>query len=181
MPFSDGAFNEWIGDFIEQMQPKTVLDIGPGAGKYGLIVRARAPKASLMAREIDESYIQRYKLHEIYDYVTIGDATKLIHDPSFRSDLVILGDCIEHMRKSDGVDLLNFLVYRTAYIIVVTPWGLVQDAWEGHVAEAHISTWSEHDFVGWNTYHQFRDRIHLFVIEGYQPHVPPSILVSSAR
>jgi hypothetical protein len=180
MSHSDSVFDQWVGDFIALTQPRTVLDIGPGAGKYGRIVRERAPTAALAAREIDDSYVRKFALGEIYDYVLVGDAIKVINDPSFRSDMVIMGDVIEHMRKSIATDLLNFLVYRTSYIVILTPDKMPQDDWEGHAAEAHISTWSEHDFAGWKTHHQFKDRIHLFVVEGYQPHVPPPVLVSAA-
>jgi hypothetical protein len=41
-------------------------------------------------------------------------------------DAVILGDCIEHMRKSVGLDLLNFLVYRSSIIVVKFPVQMIQ-------------------------------------------------------
>src|SRR5205823_14385763 len=62
-------------------------------------------------------------------------------------DLVVIGDCIEHLRKSDGIDLLNFLVYRTKYLWVIYPERMVQGRWEGHKSEAHISAWSDADFA----------------------------------
>jgi len=47
-------------------------------------------------------------------------------------DAVILGDCIEHMRKSVGLDLLNFLVYRSRIIVVKFPVQMIQDPYQGH-------------------------------------------------
>jgi hypothetical protein len=169
MPYSYTTFDSWMGTFVELLAPKKVLDIGPGAGKHGKIVRQQAPNAMLLAQEIDASYVERFKLKDIYNHVSIGPAIGLIHKPDFRADLVILGDCIEHMRKSEAIDLLNFLVYRTSYIAIVTPEAFQQDDWEGHAAEAHISTWSPNDFYGWKTHHQFHDGMHLFVIQGFQP------------
>lgn len=81
---------------------------------------------------------------------------------------MIIGDCIEHMRKSEGLDLLNFLIYRSKHIVVVYPDRFQQDDWEGHAAEAHISTWSKADFEGWSTFHNLTDGMHLFLIRGYQ-------------
>jgi hypothetical protein len=73
------------------------------------------------------------------------------------------------MRKSEGTDLLNFPIYRTGYIAVVNPEAYLQDDWEGHAAEAHISTWGPHDFNNWNTLHHSWGGMHLFLVKGYQP------------
>jgi hypothetical protein len=73
------------------------------------------------------------------------------------------------MRKSAGIDLLNFLIYRAGYICVIYPDRYVQDDWEGHAAEAHISTWSLADFNDWNVLHHFWSGMHMFLLKGYQP------------
>jgi hypothetical protein len=134
------------------MRPTSVLDIGPGAGKYGLIVKALRENGveieSLAAVEIDESYIEQFKLNDIYDVVQLGDAAMLPDvGPDAQWDLVILGDVLEHFRKSRGTDLIEYLYYRTKYIILVVPIDYIQGAWEGHHAEAHISTWYPADFA----------------------------------
>jgi SAM-dependent methyltransferase len=174
MPFSSGAFDYWAGTLFDLLQPKTLLDIGPGAGKYGRIARERALRGSFVCRttaiEIDESYVGTYKLHDLYDEVIVGDATeRLLKTPRCRFDLAIVGDCIEHMRKSDGIDLLNFLIYRVGYICIIYPERFLQDDWGDHAAEAHISTWSEDDFRGWDVLHHFWSGMHMFLIDGYQP------------
>ena len=87
---------------------------------------------------IDSSYVKEFNLSDLYAEVIIDDAINLIKDPRIRYDLVIIGDCIEHMRKSDGLDLLNFLIYRSGYICVVYSAEYGQDDCEGHAAEAHI-------------------------------------------
>jgi hypothetical protein len=81
----------------------------------------------------------------------------------------MIGDCIEHMRKSCGVDLLNFLIYRAGYICVIYPDRFVQDDVDGHAAEAHISTWSQADFAAWDVIHHSWNGMHMFLIKGYQP------------
>jgi hypothetical protein len=80
---------------------------------------------------------------------------------------VIIGDCIEHMRKSAGVDLLNFLVYRTKLITVKFPLQMRQDSWEGHKSEAHLSVWSEHDFRGMDVLFTQRNYMCLALVRGY--------------
>jgi hypothetical protein len=153
MPYSAVVFDQHIAALILRMRPASVLDIGPGAGKYGRIVKMLRddhglPVESLAAVEIDPSYIEEFGLREIYDVVQEGDAA-LLPDvgPDATWDLVILGDVLEHLRKSRGVDLIDYLYYRTKYIVLVVPIDYIQGAWEGHHAEAHISTWYPADFV----------------------------------
>lgn len=169
MPFSSSAFDYYIGTLIDLLQPANVLDIGPGAGKYGKLIKQKDFQSSVTAVEIDSSYVEQFELADIYDEIIIDDAVNLINRPEVRFDLVIIGDCIEHMRKSAGVDLLNFLMYRSGYICIVYPERYIQDAWEGHAAEAHISTWSMADFKAWETVHRSWEGMHLFLIKGYQP------------
>jgi 2-polyprenyl-3-methyl-5-hydroxy-6-metoxy-1,4-benzoquinol methylase len=173
VPFSSNAFDHYIGTLVGLLRPAMVCDIGPGAGKYGKLIKKRAAEdgfsSHVTAIEIDESYVEQYGLEAIYDTITISDASNLLTTPRVRFDLVMIGDCIEHMRKSAGLDLLNFLVYRSGHICVVYPESFVQDDWDGHMAEAHISTWSPEDFKGWKTLHHSWSAMHLFLIKGYQP------------
>lgn len=151
MPVSAPVFDTHVAQLIQRMRPDSVLDIGPGAGKYGMILKrmreSGQPIGSIAAVEIDESYIDRFQLREIYDSVTAGDAS-LLPDvgPDAEWDLVILGDVLEHMRKSRGTDLIEYLYYRTKYIVLVIPIDYIQGAVDGHAAEAHISTWYAADF-----------------------------------
>jgi phospholipid N-methyltransferase len=173
MPYSSDAFDHYIDTLIGLLRPATVCDIGPGAGKYSRIIRNRANldqfSVELTGVEIDESYVREFNLHEKYDKIIVGNAIKIIDSPRNRYDFVIIGDCIEHMKKSEGLDLLNFLIYRAGYICVVYPDQFIQDDLDGHAAEAHISTWSEADFTGWKTLHHAWSGMHLFLIKGYQP------------
>jgi hypothetical protein len=172
MPFSYDYFNNYLSELVRLLRPARVLDIGPGAGKYGKIVRERANAEGfathISALEIDGEYITKFELPKIYDTIGHGDAYLLIKDPKVRYDLVIMGDVIEHMPKSRGIDLLNFLVYRTGYICVIYPHEFCQDDWEGHLAEVHISAWGPADFFG-GTLHREWGNIRLALIKGYLP------------
>ena len=173
MPYSSSAFDYYVGTLVSLLQPRNVCDIGPGAGKYGKIVRNIAVreqfKTHITGIEIDSSYIEQFGLRQIYDEVIVDDALRMLQTPQVRFDLVFIGDCIEHLKKSDGLDLLNFLVYRTGYICVIYPDAYVQDDWQGHAAEAHLSTWSPADFSAWDTLHHSWSGVHLFLVKGYQP------------
>jgi hypothetical protein len=148
MPYSSAALDQVSETLIRNLPLGRCLDIGPGAGKYGKLVRSIHPSAHTMAIEIDAEYIDRFELRAVYDEVLCGPASLLFDgDLDIAYDLVIIGDCLEHMRKSEGVDLLNFLAYRSKYIFVVYPVRWIQGSWGGHRSEAHISVWSESDFA----------------------------------
>jgi len=128
----------------------TVLDIGPGYGKYGRMVRELQPNAYTIGMEIDSEYVDRFGLRDIYNTVRIDPAVRLLDNTNFTWDLVILGDVLEHMRKSEGMDVLHYLVYRAKYIWIQWPMRYIQGEERPNDAEAHVSVWTETDIRGLN-------------------------------
>jgi len=168
MPYSLSLFDDIAASLIKGIKVDFCLDIGAGAGKYGKLVRQYHPKSHLIAVEIESEYIEQFGLASIYDEVKCVSADSLI-DPSseLAFDLVVFGDCLEHMRKSLGVDLINFFMYRTKYMLAIFPEGLIQGCWQGHLSEAHISVWSNSDFTPFDHVFIQRIRTDLVVINGY--------------
>ena len=148
--------SHWLPDrttkkLLSNIKINSFLDIGAGAGKYGKMVSKYHPGAKKIGLEIDNKYIEEFKLDEIYSEISNFPEIDLIEkhlDTSY--DLVIIGDCIEHMKKSDGIDLLNFLVYRSKYILIHYPNEYIQGSVDNHIHEAHISIWHESDFQGFS-------------------------------
>jgi len=168
MPYSDVLFDDISSKFIQNIQIVECLDIGSGAGKYGKVVRQFHPNARIVGIEIEPDYISKFDLNSIYDYMRCIAAEKIIEeDIDKQYDLVIIGDCIEHMRKSVGIDLLNFLVYRSKYILVLYPEKYLQGSWEGYRSEAHISFWKENDFSGMDFISLHREYMVAVFINGY--------------
>jgi hypothetical protein len=169
MPFSLPQFDGQIRKLLNNKQFKNYLDIGAGEGKYGKMVREVNPRAKITAVEVDKSYIKEFKLKNLYDEVLNIDINEFIdNNPSFKCDVVVIGDCIEHLRKSAGLDLINYLVYRTKMIVIKFPVELIQYAWQGHDSEAHRSIWEKHDFEGFNFKYYRKDMMRLVVIKGYR-------------
>jgi hypothetical protein len=168
MPGSYGIFDDVVTEMIRTINPKKMLDIGTGAGKYGIISSHVAPDCYKIGVEVEESYIETYKLNEIYDEMRIVDARSLMEQHDDYYDLVIIGDCIEHLPKSQGLDLLNFLTYRSQYIIVLAPEFCIQGSVNGVGSESHVSVWSEADFA-WHDAWAFENSmtICLFLLRGY--------------
>lgn len=84
-------------------------------------------------------------------------------DAAQQFDLVILGDSLSRMPKSAGLDLLNALVYRSAYIVMTLP------EFERH-DPSRISVWSERD-LGWHDLWAWDNcrACSLLVLRGYRP------------
>jgi|SRR5579859_184832 len=172
MPYSKPVFDELAAQIIGAIAPRTCLDLGAGAGKYGKLVRRECPACRLLAVESHRGNIARFGLSQIYDAVECADVMSLFDTAlDAEYDLVVAGDLIEHLRKSDGIDLLNFLVYRAAFILLVYPSRFIQGVVAGNRREAHISAWSALDFA-WceRTNVIAKSKQELVVLRGFLPH-----------
>lgn len=152
MPYSSSVFDRKIERLLRKLAPKRLLDVGAGAGKYGKLAKRAVPRAHLTAVEVEIDYVRRFRLRSVYDVVWTMSAVDLIRPEHFERqfDVVTIGDTLEHFRKSDGIDLLNYLVYRCKWLVVQFPVAYLQDAVDGYASEAHISIWGETDFAGFD-------------------------------
>src|ERR1043166_2954457 len=91
-----------IVKLLQELQPKTILDIGPGRGKYGLAAKEYLEPDKVDALEIFEPYITP-TLKSIYDTVHIGNALTFTY-PKYDCYLII--DVLEHWNKEDAHKLL---------------------------------------------------------------------------
>jgi hypothetical protein len=60
-------------------------------------------------------------------------------------DIVVAGDVIEHMTKSDGMNLIEYLQYRFKHIFVVIPVDWVTLSYLDREHESHIAIWRAKD------------------------------------
>lgn len=148
----------WCVQAIMKIQPRRVLDVGVGFGRWGMVVREFAevwfdrvlPEDWTIEIEGIEAFaknIAPYHAH-FYNRIHIGDAKDLVPQLPGRWNLVILGDVLEHFYKSDGERLLATLLERSDYVLVNLPLG---DSWEQHEKydnpyEEHKATWELEDF-----------------------------------
>ena len=171
MPGSFPVFDAVVQALITLVAPSRALDVGTGAGKYGHLLAAHAPACQRVGIEVEPSYVLRYGLDRLYDTLHVEDVSRWWRrTPGETFDLVLVGDCIEHMPKSEGLDLLNALVYRCAWLVLLAPEFIVQSVVDGVSSEAHVSVWSErdlhwHDLWAWDNCRA----ITFAVLRGYQP------------
>lgn len=135
-----------MASVLRAAKPRTVLDVGCGAGKYGRIVRTALDVTSLIGYEPEKSYVARFGLRKLYDEVRTKPIQDAMKAPSEHFDMCIFGDSLEHLPKSAGNDVVHFFLYRTSFVVVVAPLEYLQENGEGEQFEAHLSSWNPLEF-----------------------------------
>ena len=147
---------------LRQFQPKSILDVGIGFGKWGHLFReytdineaekdpARYRRKNWRVRidgiEGHAAYVT--PMHRfLYNDIHIGNACALIKQLP-RYDLIFMGDIIEHLEKAAGLQLLRDAVVKAGKgVIVSTPkYETGQSELCGNELERHRSLWSARDF-----------------------------------
>lgn len=124
--------------------PFSVLDVGPGRGKYGYLIREYVdPNAHVVAIEAHEPYIAEFGLEAIYAEVIAGDVLEAEDDWLNSFDAVLMVDVIEHMEKGPALELLERI---TTSMTIATPRDFFENPEHLPATEAHRSHWSAADF-----------------------------------
>jgi hypothetical protein len=143
MPTSNLALWPAILDLVWQVHPERVLDVGPGHGKAGVLLREYCGTEIVDAVEAWEPYVTP-RLRAIYDSVWTGDVMDFPPASLDGYDLVLLVDVIEHLSREDGFELLHRIPER---VVVCTPAEFFQNPeHEDCPPEKHRSLWSLTDF-----------------------------------
>lgn len=137
--------------------PKTVLDIGVGFGKYGMLLREHLDIRKLRYAKSDwtttidgveiwPEYIT--PIHRfIYDDLILGDIRELVYelDPY---DLVVMSDVLEHLDKNEGRTLLLILRAKGCKAIVCSYPKLIGSHWRlwDNPHEEHRTIWTAEEF-----------------------------------
>jgi hypothetical protein len=154
------SFYQAIPTVIQQIllhNPSSILDVGVGFGKYGVLIREnlevpyeRYYKEQWLIR-LDgvEAFVQyRNPIHDyVYNQVFYGDILQ-IHRQLDKYDCVLLIDVLEHFSKEEGHQVLKILLDHTnKALIVSTPlYPAHQKEYLGNTFEEHKSRWEKEDF-----------------------------------
>jgi trans-aconitate methyltransferase len=148
MPTSIDIYNPDFVDLLQKVNPTNLLDVGPGWGRMGHLTKSSLPNCICDAVEVDSSYIEQYNLRQIYSEVYNDDIKNFcLKNSQMRYDIVLFNDILEHLFRSEALDVLDFILYRAKYIIVQWPNDYLQDTWEGHESEVHKSNFTLRDFL----------------------------------
>lgn len=166
-------FDHAVVELIRLIDPYEIIDIGAGSGKYSkLIDQANlAKKPNRIAIEPGKAATKYLTDEGLYDQVHNADTQILYADPMLVTDLVIMGDVLEHMKASEGLDLLQYLTYRSSYILILTPDAMPMFA-NGDFYGCHNSMWRPemfkwHDNWAYGQNNNWGAQLQLFLLRGY--------------
>jgi hypothetical protein len=146
MPYSAPTFDETILKQLIALNPLSILDIGAGAGKYGKLLRSALPGCKIDAVEPTKAYIDQFELNSIYNTIYEMNIEEYLDKyPKHKYEVVIIGDMLEHLYRSKVIDYIDFLLYKTNWILCIWPTNLPQDDWEGNGYECHRSNFKLKD------------------------------------
>lgn len=148
---------------IIELQPKSVLDVGCGFGKWGYLCReyldvfpGRPFKHQWTTRidaiEFFEPYIMEHQRF-LYSNIMIGDVRDLCKTID-NYDLIIAGDVIEHMFKDEAEAVVETLYAKSNKLLMVNipiGEGWIHPEEYGNPAELHRSEWYLEDFSPFGT------------------------------
>lgn len=146
-------------ELVRRLNPKTILDVGIGFGRWGILFREfleiwdTAKYDGKWERIIDgievfEGYIKDYHKY-FYSNIYIADALDYLGKTNKKYDLINLGDIIEHFTKKEGEELIRLAMDKGKYALINIPIGKhwEQSGTAENPYEEHKSVWYNSDFT----------------------------------
>jgi hypothetical protein len=168
MPTSPYVHIQTFVDYLIEIRPTSILDVGSGNGKLGFVARdlldvmlgERYRREQWQGRidgiEVFADYIQQLQ-REIYDHIYIGDAFDTIAQLG-NYETIFIGDVLEHFEKPKAWEFLDRCIAHTDnYLILNLPLGpeWEQPAIYNNPYERHRSVWTWADFEPFTYKYQF--------------------------
>lgn len=157
MPTSHSQQLNEIVELIVLVNPRSILDVGVGFGKYGFLSREYLDlrdgreelgdwKRSIDGIEAFKGYLT--PVHDyIYDHIYVGNAVEILPTLEKNYDLILLIDILEHLNRNEGIKILRESEKRGRNIIVSTPKSIAsQKSSFRNPFEVHRSQWTYTDF-----------------------------------
>lgn len=156
MPTSDCTNISPIITALHWINPKSVLDLGIGYGKYGVLVREYLDIAKFRIKpkdwQINIIGVEGFEEYtnpcwEAYSTVLVEDFTESYTDGHYKGfDLVLMIDSLEHVDKGTGEKIFEFLRANNKWVIVSCPDGdYPQGSVNGNELETHKAVWTKED------------------------------------
>lgn len=142
MPTSNLHIAPMVLQLVRDTGAQTVLDVGPGWGKFGVLLREYAGVEHVDAVEKWAPYVKAHGLKGIYRAVVVGDVCDLPDEILAGYDVVLMSEVLEHIDRDAATELLNRI---PGHVVLSTPVRWHQQAHEVPT-EVHRSLWSAEDF-----------------------------------
>lgn len=140
MPTSASENKDVVKQWILELNPQKVLDIGAGEGTYSTLARNKGTWAAL---EAYYPYVAQYKLEEKYDKVIVGDARYIDYGKLPFFNLIIAADMLEHMTHAEAKALIKELLAHTQYLLICFPIIHLDQHDDNNPFEEHIDHWGD--------------------------------------
>jgi SAM-dependent methyltransferase len=151
MPSSDYHSIPKVLQVVERLQPRSILDIGMGHGRYGFLFREILDwnygrlnqndwAVEINAVEVETAYIRPHQ-QAVYNRILVGDWLKDISISDIY-DLIFMGDVLEHFGEGDWQLALTKARAFSDVTLAVSPnhiGSMNQNAWHGFEHERHRS------------------------------------------
>lgn len=145
MPTSDPSQISTIVAALVELQPRRVLDVGPGYGKYGVLcqeylgpILERLDAAEPWPQGMMQSLVHMY--NSVYGEPFPGPLGK---DGWVPYDLVLMVDVLEHYTEIEGHEALRVALDVAPVVLLATPRNPEkQGAVSGNPWERHRSRWT---------------------------------------
>ncbi len=173
MPISNWDAIPSIMNEVHRLQPKLILDLGIGFGKYGPLLREVTDAMYGRCRQAQwEAEIIGFEAHEAYEnscwncynVVWRQDFTKPI---GMGYDLVLMIDSLEHLDPLQGKNFLDALVEQNKHVIISVPVvPMPQGAMYGNEFETHRTHYDGTEFERFKPVTLYKGMTQAFSIKG---------------
>lgn len=144
MPSSALAVVPTVLNHMVTLDPGSILDVGAGFGKYGVLFREYCPRHPwVVGVEAWEPYVAAHRLRGIYDHLYVADVLALDDHTLNSCDAVFMGDVIEHLDKDEALALLGRI---SRPVVINTPEHFFHNGDNLPWTETHRSHWTLDDF-----------------------------------
>jgi hypothetical protein len=138
---------------VREIKPKTVFDLGCGAGCYGRDLKERDPTIRMIGADGYLQYLTSAHCIRYYDILMMAKLKDFLYDGAVNvcADLVLFMDVLEHLERADGEKVLTE-VERYPKAMLSTPlFDFKQGAVDGNELERHRTVWTEEELAerGW--------------------------------
>lgn len=140
---SDTENKDIAKQWIDELEPKTVLDIGAGEGTYAKLAKNGNHWTAI---EVFAPYINMFGLKELYEEVIVADVRYVDFEKiGDEFDLIIAADMLEHMTKQQAKDVIYDLLDHCKHLLICFPIEHQEQhaGDEGNDFETHIDHWAD--------------------------------------
>jgi len=162
MPTSEPANITPLLQRIIGLDPRSVLDIGAGYGKWGFLLREYLDdflgERRIDGVEVHRPYVNRSPAPHIYDLLlTVEFPGPMSGALQEHYDLALMIDVLEHYTVEDGKRALDAALRLAPQVLICTPLDYPQGDVFGNQFERHLSEWRPEDLVPFGAWSDFSE------------------------